>query len=182
MFTPVPADVSQPARQVDMYDKPLSPHTGSHILVGQLQCVLQSARILFPTYKPCWVLKWFKIIPWILKDYSSILNLSSFYLNPQLHFFSSPKTGHFLTINAWSSYYGFGIQHTYSSDHITTFSLMYGKTYSQQITIHCLPCGQRLSELTHVVESNKRGLTWKSKSASSIYKVDSMLSSGNVAA
>lgn len=43
MFIPVPEDASQPARQADMYDKPLFPHTGSHILDGQLQSLLQSA-------------------------------------------------------------------------------------------------------------------------------------------
>ena len=47
IFLPVPEDISQPARQADMYDKPLSPHTGSHTLVGQLQSMLQSARKFF---------------------------------------------------------------------------------------------------------------------------------------
>lgn len=56
MFIPVPTNVSQPARQADIYDKPLLPHTGSHILVGQLQSMLQSVRMAFPAYKSCSVL------------------------------------------------------------------------------------------------------------------------------
>ena len=47
IFLPVPEDISQPARQADVYDKPLFPHTGSHTLVGQLQSMLQSARKFF---------------------------------------------------------------------------------------------------------------------------------------
>ena len=47
IFLPAPEDISQPARQADMYDKPLFPHTGSHTLVGQLQSMLQSARKFF---------------------------------------------------------------------------------------------------------------------------------------
>lgn len=57
MFIPIPMDVSQPARQADRYDKPLFPHTGSHILDGQLQSTLQLAKMLFPIYKSCGILK-----------------------------------------------------------------------------------------------------------------------------
>lgn len=57
MLIPVPMDDSQPARQADMYDKPLSPHTGSQIVAGQLQSLLQSAKMLFPTYKSFGILK-----------------------------------------------------------------------------------------------------------------------------
>jgi hypothetical protein len=53
MLAPVPTDFSQPARQGDMYARPLFPHTGSHVFVKQLHLVLQSERNLFSISKDC---------------------------------------------------------------------------------------------------------------------------------
>lgn len=140
MFIPVPTDVSQPARQADIYDTPLFPHTGSHILIGQLQSLLQSARMVFSTYKSCCILKCFKITHGYWKTIRTFPYY--FFILIQNYISSDPqnRSRNLPTFNVWPQNCSSGIKNTCFGDHIATFRFTSDKQVAnKQALTECLP-------------------------------------------